>query len=103
MYKLKYLPIARNDITNIAWYVAHQLSNPVAAKNLTEKMLSRAEMLTTSPFINPVYIPIKPLKFEYRKLFVGNFIMFYYVSEIDKTITIARVIYSKRDFEKFLD
>ncbi len=103
MYKLVYLPIARSDIANTAWYVAHQLSNPAAAKKLTEKMFSRAELLTTSPFINPVYVPIKPLKFEYRKLLVGNFIMFYYASEKDKTVTIARVIYAKRDFEKLLD
>jgi len=61
-------------------------------------MVAAAEKLKGFPYANALYIPLKPLKNEYRKLIVKNFIMFYWVDESTNTITIARVLYSKRDF-----
>lgn len=54
------------------------------------------------PYKHGVYFPLRPLKHEYRKLLVDNYVMFYYVDESKKLITIARVIYAKRDLDKIL-
>ena len=102
MYKLEYLPLAQNDMVGISKYISHELKNPTAAISLAEKMVTAADQLTSFPYINQVYLPIRPLKNEYRKLLVDNFIMFYYVTEKSKLVTIARVIYAKRDCEKIL-
>jgi plasmid stabilization system protein ParE len=48
----------------------------------------------------PAYIPPTPLEREIRKLVVQNYTMFYWVDETEKRITIARVIYSRRDLSK---
>ena len=45
---------------------------------------------------------IRPLTNEYRRLIVKNYTAFYYVDERTKVITVARVIYSKRDFDKII-
>ena len=45
---------------------------------------------------------IRPLTNEYRRLIVKNYTSFYYVDERTKVITVARVIYSKRDFDKII-
>lgn len=102
MYTLEYLPIAKKDMSEIAEYIGVKLSNPIAADNLAEKMVGEAEKLIDMPYKCSVYISPRPLKYEYRKLLVNNYIMFYYVDESKKLITIARVIYAKRDYMKLL-
>ena len=60
------------------------------------------EAVTEFLYANPAYVPIRPLRFEYRKLMVKNYLMLYRVDEQKKTITISRVIYAKRDYDRFL-
>ncbi len=103
MYKLDYLPIAKRDMTDIAKYIGVKLQNPDAADRLTEKMIIKAEELKDMPYKYSSYTPIRKLKHEYRKLIVDNYIMFYWVNEDTKIITISRVIYAKRDYDHFLE
>jgi toxin ParE1/3/4 len=102
MYKLEYLPIALNDMVDIARYISQDLKNPDAAIRLSEKMINSAEKIKDSPYINPVFTAAKPLKKEYRRLIVKNYIMFYWVDETEKKIIMARVFYGKRNCEAFL-
>ena len=102
MYKLEYLPIAIEDVKDIARYISRELLNPAAAKDLAAEMTAATATLEEFPYANAAYQPIRPLKHEYRKLLVKNYIMFYSVDEKTKTVTIARVIYARRDYEKLL-
>lgn len=103
MYKVEYLPIAMNDMIEIARYIGVKLANSGAAERIADLMVAEAEKLSDAPHRFKVYTPIKPLKREYRKLLVENYIMFYWIDELQKTVTIARIIYSGRDYEKLLD
>ncbi len=103
MYKLEYLPVALQDMVDIVRYISNELKNPIAADNIANEFVNSAETLIDFPYSNPVYHPIRPLNKEYRKLLVKNFIIFYYVDEAEKIITIARVIYAKRDYGRILD
>lgn len=103
MYKLEYLPIALDDMLGIVKYISSELKNPIAAKNLSEEFVKTAESLTEFPYSNPCYTPIKPLKHECRKITIKNYITFYWVDETDKTVTVARVIYGKRDYGKIIE
>lgn len=40
---------------------------------------------------------------EYRKLTVGNYLMLYWVEEDQKLVTVARVMYGKRDWPMQLE
>lgn len=102
MYNLEFLPIAKNDMLEIIKYIADELKSPVAAQNLAEEFIMSAERLCEFPYANNVYTPIKPLDFEYRRIIVKNYLMFYTVDESSKTVTIMRVIYARRDIEKQL-
>lgn len=103
MYSLEYLPIARQDMTDIARYISKELGNPIAAEKLAGELIEAADRLTDFPYANPAYHPIKPLKQEYRRLLVQNYIMFYSVDEAKKLITVSRVIYARRDYGKLLE
>lgn len=101
-YELEYLPIALQDMSAIVSYIAHELDNPIAAENLASEFVEAAERTVQFPYANALYVPPKSLKHEYRKVFVRNYIMFYFVDERSKKVTIARVIYAKRDIGKLL-
>lgn len=97
MYKVEYLPIALRDMVEIAEYIRFQLDNPEAAERLSEKIVAAGDRLAEFPYSYPVYIPIRPLRQEYRKLPVQNYILFYRVEEEKKLVTIARAVHTKMD------
>lgn len=103
MYELAYLPIAQKDMVEIVRYISRELQNPTAAERLASELVEAAESLVRFPYAQPVYLPIHPLKYEYRKLLVRNHLMLYWVDEDKKRITIARVIYAKRDYGQLLE
>ena len=102
MYILEYMPMAMHDMVEIAKYIGQELFDPSAAENLTNKMIQAAEKLTAFPYAHPAHRAAIPLKNEYRKLMIKNYIMFYWVNEKEKKVVIARIIYSRRDYENLL-
>lgn len=102
MYSLGYLPLALQDMQDIVRYISFDLSNPSAAKNLASALVEAAEGLVDFPYSAPAFSPIRPLKREYRKLLVQNYFIFYWVDEGTKSITVARVIYARRNYETLL-
>lgn len=102
MYNLEYLPLARQDLMEAVGYISHKLGNPAAAYRLAEELTQAGENLRTFPYTCPIYHANRPLQHEYRKLLVQNFLMFYWVDETQKRITVARVVYARRDYGKLL-
>ena len=102
MYNLKFLPSALSDMSEIISYISNELDNKPAAVRLADKFIESAERLREFPYANAVYVPIKPLKYEYRKAVVENYLMFYYVSEKEKTVTVSRVIYGRRNYSELV-
>ena len=103
MYKLEYLPVARKDMLEIVRYISGELKNPNAADRLAVELISAMENVLTFPYRAPVYQPIRPLKHEYRKILVHNYLMFYWVDEDKELVTVARVVYAKRDYSRVLE
>ena len=101
-YQVEFLPSAQADMVEIVRYISQELFNPIAAENLAEDFVKTADSLATFPYAHEAYIPIRPLKHEYRKVSVKNYLMFFWVEEETKVVTIARVIYTARDYGKLL-
>lgn len=103
MYNLEYLPVARQDMVEIVRYISIDLKNPEAADRLAAELIEAGDSIPAFPYANPAYTPIRPLKHEYRKLLVRNYFMLYWVDEEKKLITVARVVYARRDFEHLME
>ena len=103
MYDLEFQPIAQQDMINIVTYIGKTLSNPIAAGRLAEEFITEAEKIRVFPYSMPVYRPLQTLKYEYRKLLIKNYIMFYRVDERERLITVTRVVYAKSDYQKKLE
>jgi toxin ParE1/3/4 len=100
LYKLEFLPSARQDMVEIVRYISKELHNPAAADRLANNFLEAADRAAAFPYAAPGYHPIRPLKHEYRKLVIQNYLMFYWVDEQEKVVTVAYVTYAKRDYER---
>ena len=103
MYRIEYLPAARQDMIEIVRYISQELQNPTAANQLAMELIEAGDGIPRFPYVNPSYMPIRPLKHEYRKLLVQNYAIFYWVDEVEQLVTVARVIYARRDYERLLE
>ena len=92
MYRLEFLPVARRDMLEIVRYISFELKNPDAADRLATDLINAAENVLTFPYSTPAYRPI-----------VRNYLMFYWVDEAKKVVTVARVMYAKRDHARLLE
>ncbi len=99
-YRIEVLRSALDDIVETARYIKNELQNPQAAEALTERFFAAMEELGEFPYAHPVYVPVRPLKYEYRQVPVENYLLFYRVDEPAKLVTVARVIYGKRNMTR---
>ncbi|MCL5780153.1 MAG: type II toxin-antitoxin system RelE/ParE family toxin [Firmicutes bacterium] len=100
MYKVKYLPLAQNDLRNIIDYITDILKAPKAAMDLADALDTSISRLVQYPYSCRVYQPIQPLEAEYRILPVKNYLVFYIVAEHE--VEIHRILYAKMNIEKFI-
>ena len=103
MYNVDYLLSAVQDMVEIVTYIARELNNPSAAERIAERLAEAGESLREFPYAQPAYTPLRPLKHEYRKLLVENYMMLYWMTEAEKRVTIARVVYARKNYAKLLE
>ena len=102
MYDIVYLPIARQDITEILLYISDHLKVPNAAMELLQAFDESISLLKEFPYAHRVYRPVRPMEEEYRLLPVKNYIVFYVVQEHEKRIEIKRVLYARMDLTRII-
>jgi addiction module RelE/StbE family toxin len=98
MYKIRYLPLALDDLKEIVRYIARELEAPKAAQKLLVKIDKEVQKIAEIPFRCHVYFPPEKMKHEYRVLRINNYSLFYVVEKAK--IEIYRVIYSHRDIPR---
>jgi len=100
MYKLRYLPLAQQDLEAITDYIADTLKAPKAALDFIDAVEDGINRLREHPYSCRVYHPIKPVEPEYRVLVVKNYLVFYVV--LDDTVEIHRVVYGRRNLPQII-
>lgn len=101
-YEINYRPEAQADFIDTVRYISDKLKNRTAAQKIAKDMKTAIEELANDPYIYPVYFPLQPLKHEYRKFVIDDYLIFYTVDERTKVVTIYRVIYGKRNLTQQL-
>lgn len=101
-YSVNVTDTAFDDLNEIFQYIKYDLKEPDTAKNIIAQMKKTILSLDSSPYRNPTVRDKNIACMGYRYLPVGNYIIFYIVSEDELTVNIIRVIYSRRNWEKLL-
>ena len=102
MYSLNVTDIAEEDILVTLKYIADVLKAPKAANNLLDEIERHEEILENTPNIYPFvpdeYLAQRGLKFTRIK----NYLLFYTINEDEKTVTVIRFLFARRDWKTIL-
>ena len=102
-YEVRIVDAAEQDLNQIFVYIADVLHEPEAAARLLLSFREAIDSLHTLPLRQ------RPLKEEpysalgVRRLFVGNYIIFYSAVEDNATVQILRVLYKRREWQALLE
>lgn len=89
---------AKTNLREIEDYIAKDLANPSAAKNVRSAILYSIRRLTFSPYHQ--LVDVEPYKSKgIRSYPVGNYIVFYMVDETTHTVYILKIAHSKQSLE----
>ena len=95
-YKLKYLPDTVNDREAIKNYLSQYYVGSV--NKFFALLKKKTERLKDFPYSCPQYEDDP----DYRKLVVGEYLVFYMVNENDKTVEIHRIFHGSQDIKQQL-
>ena len=100
-YVLRYLPIAKQDLSDAISFIMNEFQNPIAAENTLNK-IEKAIMdrLEEGPESFAIWPSTKKREYPYRRINVGNYTVWYVV--IDNIMEIRRIQPSSRNEENFL-
>lgn len=100
-YKLRYLPIAKQDLADVINFIYNTYQNSIAAENTLSKIENAIlERLEDGPESFAVWPSKKEREYPYRRINVGNYTIWYVV--IDNVMEVRRIQPSRRNEENFL-
>lgn len=102
MYKIKYTPEAKEDISDIFNYIVNILNNKTAANNLKSKLLKEEKNIQMFPYGNPEISSTGLMKYKHRRSIVNNYEIFYIIDETKKSIIITRILHHKQNIKSKL-
>jgi addiction module RelE/StbE family toxin len=95
-YKISTLDEAYDDLKKIKKYLSQFY--PGTVKKFVDLYKKRRDALRGFPFAHPVY----EYNTKYRKLVVGDYLVFYIVREDTETVEVHRVLHGSRDIGRHL-
>jgi addiction module RelE/StbE family toxin len=101
-YNIQITEPAERDLYEIGAYISKELLEPETAKKVVSKIAKGIASLEDIPLRNTLVADKRLSNKGIRKIIVDNYIVFYIVTEEDKTVTIIRILYSRRDWMNIL-
>ena len=95
-YRIKYLPDTVTDREEIRDYLSQYYESTVS--KFFALLREKTAQLKNFPYSCPVY----EHDTDYRRLIVGDYLVFYMVNEDTKTVEIHRIFHGTRDIRRHL-
>ena len=90
------------DLSEIILFRKIDLSSPNYAELLLKKIRAETSKLKELPFLFPLVRDEILAARGIRKLSIDNILIFYIVSEIEKDVTLIRILHGRRDWINLL-
>ena len=100
-HSIKITVDAQKDIRNIIKYIKYKLKEPLIADKMKQRFYDKLKALQDNPFY-AVVDDDRLKEFEYRRVVVGNYLIFYRINETKKLVTVDRVMYAGIDWQNKL-
>ena len=99
-FELRYSPLFYDDLGRITNYILLELKNETAAGAFIDHVETAIRKRLDSPLQASIYPSMRQRKYDYRRILVGNYLIFYVV--IEHTMVVRRLLYGRRDLDKIL-
>lgn len=97
MYKIKYLPLAVQDLNDIARYLSGFY--PKTANRVLKEMRAKITKLGDTPKMYEAYRPDP----AYRRMVVDQYLVFYRVNDETKVVEIHRILRGSWNLPQYLE
>ena len=97
---LRYTPEARNDLRELKSYIATALKNPIAAKSVTNRIVSACSILKEQPYSGADLAAKTGRDTDLRYLICDKHIAFYRVEE--NCVSIVRILDGRTNYMRVL-
>jgi addiction module RelE/StbE family toxin len=95
-YTVRFSPFAKDDKKSIRTYLSRFY--PETPRRFNDSLKEHIENLKNNPYLYPKYTE----NTDYRRMFVGNYIVFYKVNDAEKQISIYRILRASWDLPNYL-
>ena len=96
-FMVKLTDTAHEDIEDIVRYIAHELKEPIAARNMHTKIVTSLKKLSNMPERHELVVDTHLHSLNVRVFYIGNYIAPYSILEEENVVMILRVLYARRD------
>jgi plasmid stabilization system protein ParE len=100
VYRLRYLPLFEQDLTDTVNYITNMLKNPQAALKLVDDVEAAIFERLKNPVSFELYRSAKKRPHDYYRIYVRNYAIYYVV--IDNVMEVRRFVYGARDIDRLL-
>ena len=100
-YRIRLLPVAKNDLLNISDYISYSLLAPDTSKRLIRGLRSSISSLCTFPYRYPIIIH-ETNEIIVRCMPYKNYNIFYTIMKSVRTVFILRIGYNQRNWTRIL-
>ena len=101
-YRVEVSESADRDLDAIITYITEELASPQAAADFADELDAKYENLENHPLMFELSRNERLARMGYRRFIVGNYVALYLVDEDECVVTISRLFYGKRDYEKYI-
>jgi len=101
-YKIQITEPAENDLTEIGEYIAKELLEVNTAKKVVSKIGEAIMKLEELPLRNSLVLDERLAFQGIRRILIDSYVAFYIITEENKTVTIIRILYNRRDWINLL-
>ena len=99
-YTIRYLPSFSDELNEIIYYITFILKNKIAAQKLVKNIHKAIQNRSENPESYAIYKSKEDTKYNWYRIYVENFTIFYTVR--NNIIEITHLIHSARDFDKLI-
>lgn len=104
-YRLSYLPLFYEELSEKVTYIAEKLKNPKAANDLLDKVEAAIlERLPVAEAFEP-YQSVRERKYKYYRIYVENYIVYYVIIDDDPNdliMEVRRFLYHGQNQHEFV-
>lgn len=101
-FKVRYTDAAKEDLRNIATYIAEQSKDKTIAINFVNELREKTKILESFPECGTIPDDRIMKNSDYRFLLHKDYLIFYYYNSKDHTSYILSIFNAKRDYSRVI-